>query len=83
MNYRRKNIKLKVSLNFKICKSSFEKGNEMNDLIDNFKNYFEETSCFLLPHPGSKITKKEFNGNLNGNLKIELFKIKKIKFIFP
>lgn len=37
---------------------------DLTHMLSNLKKYFKQRNCFLLPHPGTQITKKEFNGSL-------------------
>jgi atlastin len=47
------------------CQSDFKSKRELNELLTDLKRYFKNRNCFLMPHPGPAVTKKDFNGNLN------------------
>lgn len=38
---------------------------DLNEMLSDLKKYFKKRNCYLMPHPGAYITKKEFNGDLN------------------
>lgn len=45
-----------------IGKNTPEEGSRARN---NIRSYYEEVSCFLMPHPGNQVTKKTFKGQLN------------------
>ncbi len=42
---------------------------EYEELSQSLKRDFKKRSCFLLPHPGPAILRKDYNGNSNGKKK--------------
>ncbi len=35
----------------------------MNNLLVDLKKHFKNRNCFLMPHPGAAVFKKDFDGN--------------------
>lgn len=47
----------------KIVQSNQESKQELSDLLSDLKKQFKNRNCFLMPHPGSAVFKKDFDGN--------------------
>ena len=46
---------------------------EIRNLRADIMECFDRVGCFLMPHPGKKVTRdKDFNGNLSGKFILEV-----------
>ena len=80
MGFVKYNYEKKKNFEKKECKVDIDSKKELNELIANFKNYFKKRNCFLLPHPGAVITKKDYNGEIKSKVYI-MFNLCQVKII--